>query len=166
MTGWAGEPVDLADLPLAELRAYRQRLRDEEDRVSYWRRLVHARLDLVAAGREAGRRAGGAALPLADVVRALGDTGTGRRREALHRVRAFDPLPDLPVLAEVWAEPSGDAAEAAALLARLDEAAGQLSAYRTAVHARLDAATDELVRRYHDRPALALAALTPTAGPS
>ena len=37
----------LADLTLPRLRAYRQRLTDEEDRVSYWRRLAHARMDIL-----------------------------------------------------------------------------------------------------------------------
>ena len=33
----------LADLSLQELRAYRERLNREEEKASYWRRLVHAR---------------------------------------------------------------------------------------------------------------------------
>src|SRR3546814_20732854 len=39
----------LAELTLAQLRNYRQRLTDEEDRVSYWRRLAHARIDILQA---------------------------------------------------------------------------------------------------------------------
>ena len=39
----------LAGMDLAALRAYRHDLQQEEDRVSYWRRLVHARLDLLVA---------------------------------------------------------------------------------------------------------------------
>lgn len=139
--------LDVGTISLEELRSYRQRLRDEDDRVSYWRRLVHGRIDLLRAGTEAP-----GALTLHQVVRALGDTGTGVRREALHRVRAHDQLPDLPVLAEVWHDD--------APLAGLERAAEQLSAYRTALHRRLDAATDELIDRYREDPALALGVLT------
>lgn len=163
-TGTAQPTVDLPRLPLPELRDYRARLREEEDRVSYWRRLVHARIDLLRAGRDAST------LGLEQVVRALGDTGTGQRREALHRVRAFDPLPELPVLAEVWDAPgagpggSGDPAAVEAQVSRLAAAAAQLSTYRTALHARIDAATAELIARYRRDPALALRVL-PAAGP-
>ncbi|MGN6576592.1 MAG: RsiG family protein, partial [Nocardioides sp.] len=38
-----------SDLTLDELRAYRRRLADEEERVPYWRRLVHARIDVLEA---------------------------------------------------------------------------------------------------------------------
>lgn len=141
-----GQELEIDSLSLEELRAYRHRLRDEDDRVSYWRRLVHGRIDLVRAGTDAS-----GALTLDQVVRALGDTGTGVRREALHRVRAHDQLPHLPVLADVWHDD--------APLAGLEQAAGQLSAYRTALHRRLDAATDELIRRYRHNPALALGVL-------
>lgn len=147
----------LPDLPLAELREYRARLRDEDDRVSYWRRLVHARLDLLHAGSlEDG------VLSLEKLVLALGDTATGRRREALHRVRAFDPLPELPVLAEIWDAPEPGSPEGRpGHVSRLEGAAGQLSSYRTALHARIDAATAELIERYRQDPASALAVLTP-----
>lgn len=159
--------VDLPRLALPELRDYRARLREEEDRVSYWRRLVHARIDLLRAGRDAST------LGLDQVVRALGDTGTGQRREALHRVRAFDPLPELPVLAEVWEAPGAvDAAGAAEgpdaveeRVARLAAAAAQLSAYRTALHDRIDAATAELIGRYHRDPTLALGVLPAVGSP-
>ncbi|MBM7507575.1 hypothetical protein JOE61_001389 [Nocardioides salarius] len=146
----AAYDVDPGTLSLAELRGYRARLREEEDRVSYWRRVVHARTDLIEAGRDTS---GG--LGLDQVERALGETGSGARREALLRVRAFDPLPELPVLAEIW-QHDGDPA---ATVARLGEASEQLSAYRTALHRRIDAATEELVARYHREPALALALL-------
>ena len=59
------------------------------------------------------------------------------------------------MLAEIW-QHDGDPA---ATVARLGEASEQLSAYRTALHRRIDAATEELVARYHREPALALALL-------
>jgi hypothetical protein len=43
-------PLDaLVDLVLADLRLYRRRLAEEEEKISYWRRLVHARIDVLEA---------------------------------------------------------------------------------------------------------------------
>jgi hypothetical protein len=90
-------PPRLTDLSLSALRSYRRRLADEEDRVSYWRRLVHARIDVLEAETSTE-----GPLPLETLARVLGDTGTGRNRTALVRVRTAEPLPDLPVLGEMW----------------------------------------------------------------
>lgn len=143
----------LEGLSLAELRAYRERLRGEEERTSYWRRLVHARIDLLeATGTTDG------SLSLADLVRVLGDTGSGQVRHALHRVRAADPLPDLPALEEVWVVPADDAGRDDALR-RLRDAEAQLTGYRAALHERIDEATAELIVRYRQDPTRALAVL-------
>ena len=45
------------------------------------------------------------------------------------------------------------------LLTRLANAEHELSAYRRSLHARLDAATGELISRYREEPSLALYAL-------
>lgn len=143
----------LAGLSLPELRAYRERLRTEEERASYWRRLVHARIDLLeASGTTDG------SLSLSDLVRVLGDTGSGQARHALHRVRAADPLPDLPALEEFWIVPVDEAGRAEALR-RLTDAEAQLTGYRAALHGRIDEATAELIVRYRLDPSAALAAL-------
>ena len=147
------EQPALETLPLEELRGYRQRLRDEEDRVSYWRRLVHARMDLLQAGRSTD-----GSISVAELVRVLGDTGTGAARTALMRVRAESPLPDVPDLTEVWVAPRS-AADAARQLSALEHAEQQLTGYRTALFARIDAAGVELVRRYKADPTLALSVL-------
>jgi hypothetical protein len=146
----------LAALDLAALREYRHRLETEEDRVSYWRRLVHARLDLLAAESAADHT-----LTVADLVRVLGDTGTGHSRRALVSVRAADPLPELPALTEMWAtevdphdpEQVGDAID------RLTRAEKQLTEYRGALHECIDEATAELILRYRDNPVAALAVI-------
>ena len=145
--------TELGSLSLADLRAYRGRLREEEDRVSYWRRLLHARIDLVEAGR-----ASAGALGLEDLVRVLGDTGTGRRRRALLGVHAADDLPALPDLAAVWVVPA-DGVEAELVLDRLRAAEQQLAGYRAALLLRLDQATEALVARYQEDPSAALAVL-------
>lgn len=147
--------ADLAELALESLRAYRQKLADEEDRVSYWRRLVHARLDLLRAQSTEGP------LSLDALARALGDTGSGRTRTALVRVRAAEALPELPVLEEMWVtEVDPDDAEAVdRAMERLATAERQLTSYRSALHQRIDEATAELIERYRKDPASALGAL-------
>lgn len=150
------EAVDLGALDLAGVRDYRHRLEAEEDRVSYWRRLVHARLDLLAAESATDHT-----LTLPELVRVLGDTGTGRTRQALVSVRAGDPLPELPELTEMWAtdvDPH-DAAEVADAVERLNRAEKQLTSYRRALHERIDAATNELIARYREDPLAALAVI-------
>jgi hypothetical protein len=143
----------LAALELADLRAYRLRLRDEEERTSYWRRLVHARIDLLEAGGAAE-----GSLTVHDLARVLGDTGSGQSRQALHRVRAAEPLPDLPALDEVWLIPTDEPGRSEALR-RLVDAEHQLTGYRAALHERIDEATSELIHRYRQDPASALSAL-------
>jgi len=147
---------DLAGLDLAALRDYRQRLSAEEDKVSYWRRLAHARIDVLEADSHTKSH-----LSFDDLVRVLGDTGTGHSRRALVRVNAAEPLPDLPELTEMWATEvdTHDAAELADALDRVRAAERQLTEYRRALHERIDEATRELILRYRANPSAALAAI-------
>ena len=151
-----GPQLRWADLSLGELRGYRRRLSDEEDRVSYWRRLVHARLDVLEAEAHHERP-----LRLDELIRVLGDTGSGRTRTALVRVRAADPLPELPVLEEMWVtelDPN-DVEAVREAIARLRAAEETLTEYRRVLHLRIDEATAELIVRYRADPASALVAL-------
>ena len=146
----------LAGLGLTELRAYRQQLMDEEDKVSYWRRLVHARLDVLEAEiRNCGT------LTVEELIQVLGDTGTGKTRTALVAIRPADPLPELPVLAEMWLteiDPHDTDAISDAM-DRLRVAEVKLTWYRKALHQRIDEATGDLIGRYRQNPSLALSAL-------
>jgi hypothetical protein len=153
----ATPPDGWAQLSLPELRRYRRQLADEEEKVSYWRRLVHARIDVLEAEAHHER-----SLTVEELIRVLGDTGTGRSRTALVRVRAADELPELPVLHEMWVtelDPNDSAAVSEAI-ARLRSAEAQLTDYRRALHERLDEATAELISRYHTEPRSALVAFT------
>ena len=146
----------LAELDLERLRDYRHKLEAEEDRASYWRRLVHARLDLLAAESKSDH-----SLSLEDLVRVLGDTGTGQSRKALVAVHAADPLPELPELERMWVtdvDPH-DPEQVADAIARLTEAEAQLTEYRRALHQRIDEATGELILRYRADPKAALLAI-------
>jgi hypothetical protein len=144
-----------SDLSLGGLRAYRRRLTDEEEKVSYWRRLVHARIDVLEAEAHHERP-----LRLDELVRVLGETGAGHSRTALVSVRAADPLPELPVLEQMWVtelDPN-DAVAVAEAVAKLRAAERQLTDYRRALHLRIDEATAELIARYRKDPASALVA--------
>jgi hypothetical protein len=142
---------ELAHLGLDALRDYRQELVAEETRVSYWRRILQARLDQVIGpdDHQALNRLRGV----------LDDHGQSSRRLAmLPVVRTEDaaPLPDLAVL---WETTPGGAGDHSGMVARLTDAEQELSGYRRSLHERLDAATGELISRYRDEPALALKVL-------
>ena len=147
---------DPQNLTFAELRAYRQHLTAEEDKVSYWRRLAYARIDVLEAGAHNEGN-----LSFRDLVRALGDTGTGSARRYLGTVRAAEALPHLPDLARMWAtevDPR-DPEQIADALERIQSAVEQLTLYREALHTRIDEASAELIRRYRENPQLALSIL-------
>jgi len=146
---------DFAHLSLEGLRKYRHALSEEESRVSYWRRIVQARLDLVRAA-EAGTVA------TVDNLRGVfAEARVDGGRKALLTVVPADDIPPLPDLAEVWArQPLVGAVEHNRRLSHdLSKAEAQLSAYRTALHKRLSAATGELIARYREQPDLCLTAL-------
>jgi hypothetical protein len=144
----------LSELSLAALRQYRLQLREEEDRVSYWRRLLQARLDMVAAGKmQAGP------MSAQQIAAALGDGVARQQRIALVATEVGQPLPELPELAALWSHPLGageNGVADAAVMGGLAEAEAQLSTYRASLHRLLDAATSELIRRYQVDPSSCL----------
>lgn len=142
-------------LGLEGLRAYRRTLIHEEGQVSYWRRILQARLDVLVAGQ------GVRALDSAGLATMLTTDRVGVGRRALIEIKPADDIPPLPNLAALWAR-QPDLADPAAVtgyVADLTDAEAELSQYRRAVHDRLGAATGELIARYRERPALCLSAL-------
>lgn len=135
-------------MALDDLRAYRQELIAEESRVSYWRRILQARLDLVLGDETS----------LSRLRTVLSEHQQNSRRLAMLPTDGAGGLPPLPDLAALWETENGNAADGA-LVTRLRAAEQELSAYRRSLHERLDAATGELIARYRDEPALALRAL-------
>jgi hypothetical protein len=146
---------EFAHLSLDGLRRYRAALSTEENRVSYWRRILQARLDVVRAVDT------GAPTSVDDLSGVFAEARIGGTRTALLTVVPVDDMPPLPNLADVWArEPkAGDSVGNAALARSLTGAESQLSAYRTALHRRLGAATSELIARYREEPDLCLTVL-------
>jgi hypothetical protein len=141
-----------AHLTLEALRAYRKTLTAEESNVSYWRRIIQARLDLVRAGSTV----------TSDNLRpVLTDERIGAGRQALIEILPVDDIPPLPDLASLWDRyvAPDDAAGKEQLALELEDAEQQLSEYRSVLHVRLSAATGELIARYREEPTLCLSAL-------
>jgi hypothetical protein len=146
--------ADYAHLSIDALREYRRALTAEEGKVSYWRRILQARLDVTQAGsgRELDR----------DHLRpVLTSERVGAGRKALVEVLPVDDIPPLPSLAELWDRrvDRDDEQGQAALEQDLRVAEAQLSAYRNALHRRIGEATGELIARYREQPSLCLTAL-------
>lgn len=145
---------DYAHLTLDALRSYRKALTAEEGKVSYWRRIIQARLDVLREGKTATLDA--------DHLRpVLTDERVSSGRAVLVDVLDHDDIPPLPNLAELWDRrvPPGDTEGEARLDADLATAEAQLSAYRSALHRRIGDATGELIARYREQPELCLSAL-------
>jgi hypothetical protein len=145
---------EFASLTLEGLRDYRRTLTTEEAKVSYWRRIIQARLDTVRAGT-LGTADGAHLRPV------LTDARVNGSRKALIEVLPVDDVPPLPRLAELWDRrvEDGDAEGVARLEADLAVAEEQISAYRKALHQRISDATNELIARYRETPALCLSVL-------
>jgi hypothetical protein len=138
-------------MSLPDLRAARTTLTEEETRVSYWRRIIQARLDLVRIQQPDSD-------PVADLRRVLTDARTSVQRLANIDALPVDDVPPLPDLAEIWARQvdRDDAPAVARLETDLARAERDLSAFRRELHQRIDAITDELIARYREQPLLAL----------
>lgn len=146
---------EFSHLSLVALRDYRQTLSHEENRVSYWRRLIQARIDLIdVQGAEDSVR-------LERLRLALAESRVGEGRRALVAIMPIDDVPPLPDLTDLWSREAhpADPDSVADLRRDLSFAELQLSAYRAALHRRLAGATGELIARYREEPRLALIAL-------
>ncbi len=146
---------DYAHLSIDGLRAYRRALADEENKVSYWRRILQARLDVVASG------GAGKELDRERLAPVLTSERVGSGRSALVEILPVDDIPPLPSLAELWDRRVAEHDEVGRRQFEDDlrEAEAQLSAYRSALHQRIGTATGELIARYREQPDLCLSAL-------
>jgi len=86
---------DFAHLTLSGLRAYRSVLAREEGQVSYWRRILQARLDVVREGRLG-------TVDSSHLRPVLTDERVGSGRSALVELLPVDDIPPLPSLGELW----------------------------------------------------------------
>ena len=138
-----------ANVSLADLRSFRRAAIEEETRVSYWRRLVQARLDLLRSGDDGS--------DVARLGRVLADKPGASRRQAFVRITPPGDMPPLPELEELWRRATlASEADRPHAISDLEGAEHQLSEYRSALHQRIGAATEELVARYREQPSLCL----------
>ncbi len=150
--------VEYDDMSLDDLRHLRQQLNDQEVRVSYWRRILQARLDLLVDGATHN----GATVD--GISRVLSDRRGRPQRASMLSLAPTEGSAPLPGLDELWEhviEPHP--ADQAAFATDLRNATLELSEIRCRLHDRIGAVTGQLVARYHSDPALALRAL-PTRG--
>ncbi|HEV2823625.1 MAG TPA: hypothetical protein VG035_00220 [Actinomycetota bacterium] len=138
--------------PLDDLRTLRESLREEEQRVSYWRQLVQGRLDLVRTALDGGHPS---ADDLASLAAARPCDGDRRRSPAATGLALQGLVSPLAGLEGLWDAPiAWDDPPALHRLERgLVEAEVKLSAYRRALHERIDACTAQLVDHYQRDPA-------------
>lgn len=155
----------LEDLPVDQLRTRRGEAEQEETDLSYARRLLHGRLDLLRAEQERRAEPGAAAGAVsstdeelvAALTRTLADPpgpshGMGKHglvepsRVGEHRRAAEAAVAD-PALSD----PAGMDDEAlAAAVARIDALQHDVGEQRAAVQHAADALTEELGRRYRE----------------
>ena len=152
MTSLHDAPPSLQDLALDDLRSLRQHLTDEEGRVSYWRRLFQARLDMLNDVDEVDTQ---------DVRRVLQDASNAPRRWQALGLHPADIDTEMPEARQLWARvvDLNDEEQRTAYVALLQQMESSLSRNRRALHQQIDAVTTELITRYRANPALALTAL-------
>ena len=141
-------------LSLADLRDLRRELGDEESRVSYWRRIIQARIDLLTRGATDGDL-------VERLTSVLAESGAVHRRLANLSVRSASDIEALPDLHQLWTRvvDPHDAEAVAEFVEALQRAEADLSSMRREIHQRLDEATGQLIARYRQDPTLALSAL-------
>jgi hypothetical protein len=167
-------PTDSGPLPeltLPQLRARRAELQGIESALSYVRRLVQGRLDIVLDERQhraVGEGGRDVAALVADLPKILSEHVTGGGRGALPEVAL--PPGDLDEIVTV-VDHVIDAARLSSVTelsdAALDDAASALTAlerrvsqHRRALHTGIDAVQEEIVRRYKTGEASVDALLT------
>jgi hypothetical protein len=149
--------VDIDNVPMGVLRD-RRRLRDDLDgELSYYRRLLHGRLDLL--NFELRRRSGAETRSLIEALPEILADGDQPVREAMpkalsielpemgNRQRAIDHALDDDFLTDL---PAIDDDELAAIEADLTSVEEQISAQRRAVYDDLEVILEELTRPYRD----------------
>jgi hypothetical protein len=164
---------DLSTIPLAEVRALRDEADQEETDLSYLRRLLQGRLDLVRAEMDRRRRGDAES---ADLVAQLSTVlADGDRPEAhgLGRYRSAEPsrVGDTrryleTLLSDVDLSNPHDRSDAELALAQdiLTGEESKVSVRRRAVQVVFDAASAEITRRYRDGEADIGALLGPEGG--
>lgn len=149
--------ADIGSLSLTELRSRRDMCEDLNKELSYYRRLLHGRLDLL--GFELRRRRGEETRSLIEALPEILADGEEPHREAMPknlpigppdmglRQRAVDRALDDDFLTHLPAVEDDDLRQIESDLKDIEET---ISSQRRAVHNALDVILEELTRRYRD----------------
>ncbi|UED84832.1 ABC transporter substrate-binding protein [Streptomyces profundus] len=145
----------LRALCLSELRDLRRAARSEEADLSFVRRLLQGRIDILQAE---GRRRGGCATGLLDQLPRILADGPSRHRSSARHVTLGTPASERyrrlaeEVLAEVELSDLSalDDTELRTALVRLAEAEERVSRRRQALHRTADGCGAEIARRYRE----------------
>lgn len=151
--------MGLDALDLDELRARRDTAEDVETQISYYRRLLHGRMDLL--NFELRRRSGEEERSLLDALPEILAAGMVLGSEP--NLRYIDIMPPLPtttgrrLIDQIMDDgiltqlPELSDEEVHESLERLREVEGELSTQRKQLHTVIDALQDEIVARYRSQ---------------
>ena len=143
--------LNVSDMTLDQLREMRKVLTERESQISYWRRIIQARLDLL---RDGALKRGATIEGLQRIL--TQQMGVNNRKGILSVMpEENQPMDGLDHLWHRGINSQDDEQLEKDLIA----AERQLSSIRGDLHSMIDAATGELVARYRDDPLLALTAL-------
>jgi len=150
---------DITEVGLDELRQRRESAEDVETQISYYRRLLHGRMDLL--NFELRRRSGQEERTLLEALPEILATGMILGNEPnLRHLETMPPLPTstgrrlidrimddgiLTPLPELTSEELSEAID------RVQEVEAQLSAQRRQLHSVIDALQDEIISRYRSQ---------------
>lgn len=150
---------NLSDLDLAELRERRHTAEDVETQISYYRRLLHGRMDLI--NFELRRRRGAEERTLLEALPEILASGLILGQEpSLKYIETMPPIPsktgrrlidrimDDGILTELSDLTDDEVGEA---LDRLREVETELSNQRKQLHVVIDVLQDEIVARYRSQ---------------
>lgn len=150
---------DITEVGLDELRQRRESAEDVETQISYYRRLLHGRMDLL--NFELRRRSGQEERTLLEALPEILATGMILGNEPnLRHLETMPPLPtstgrrlidrimDDGILTQLPELTSEELSEA---IDRLQDVEAQLSAQRRQLHSVIDALQDEIISRYRSQ---------------
>lgn len=138
-------------LTVQDLRRWRLEATHEETLVSYWRRLIQGRLDVLTEHATLGRP-----VTPEDLAGLLSRHPVTSRGKITDIGATPTGVPDVPgftarALTGLWNQvPTLD--KIPAVVAQLQDAEHALGEYRTRLHALLDESAKELAHRYQDDP--------------
>jgi hypothetical protein len=151
--------ADLSDVSLEELRERRESAEDVEAQISYYRRLLHGRLDLLDF--ELRRRNGQEERTLIEALPEILAAGmTFGSEPSLRHIETMPPIPtttgrrlidrimDDGILTQL---PELTEEELTEAIDRLGEVEQELSAQRRQLHTVIDALQDEIIARYRSQ---------------